>query len=336
MDLAEFVRAMPKVELHVHLEGSIRPETLLQLARRHQIELPADSVEGLRNWYVFRDFPYFVEVYVAVSRCIRTADDLELIAREFLKGQAEQNVLHTEVTYTASTIEKYAGVPWPDQREALRRAIAFGREELGITCSVILDVVRGDPPARGEEVARWAADSTDIVCALGLSGEERLSGPEPYAEAIRIAREAGLAFIPHAGETAGPESIRECLAFDPQRIGHGVRSVEDGALVALLRDRGIPLEVCPTSNVRLGVYPDLASHPLPRLLDEGCVVTMNSDDPPMFGTTITDEWLRCAEAYDFSPDILYTLTMNAANAALLPTEVKVDLRRRIREGWPEE
>ncbi|CAN5511720.1 adenosine deaminase [soil metagenome] len=336
MDLAAFVRAMPKVELHVHLEGSIRPETLLQLAKRNGITLPADSVEGLRGWYVFRDFPHFVEVYVAVSKCIRTADDLGLIAREFLKGQAEQNVLHSELTYTASTIEKYAGVPWSEQAEALRGALAFGREELGVSCKIILDIVRGDPPERGEEVARWAVEAKDIVGALGLSGEERLEGPEAYAAAIKIAKDGGLAFIPHAGETVGPESIRRCLPYDPLRIGHGVRAVEDGTLVARLRALGIPLEVCPSSNVCLDVYPSLESHPLPRLLDGGCLVTINSDDPPMFDTSITDEWLRCAEAFDLTPDILYSLTLNAVNASLLTSDEKGKLRKRVQAEWPEE
>ncbi|RYG38012.1 adenosine deaminase [bacterium] len=336
MTLETLVRKMPKVELHVHLEGSIRPETVLELARRNNVALPADTVEDLREWYDFRDFPHFVEVYVEVSKCIRTADDLELIAREFLKGQADQNVLHTEVTYTASTIEKYAAIPWPEQRDALRRAIAFGKEELGVTCRVVLDVVRGDSPERGEEVARWALDATDIVVALGLSGEERLGGPEEYASAIEIALDGGLAFVPHAGETVGPESIRACLPFRPARIGHGVRAIDDGKLVAELRDKGIPLEVCPTSNVRLGVYPSLEEHPFPRLMDEGCFVTINSDDPPMFGTSITNELLRSAETFELSPDILYTLTMNAVHASLLPVAEKNELRRRIRQEWPED
>ncbi|RYG46674.1 adenosine deaminase [bacterium] len=336
MSLEKLVREMPKVELHVHLEGSIRPETVLELARRNGVSLPANTVDGLREWYTFRDFPHFVEVYVAVSKCIRTADDLELIAREFLKGQAEQNILHSEVTYTASTIEKYAGIPWADQRDALRRAVAFGEEELNVSCRFILDIVRQDSAERGEEIARWALDAPDLVVALGLSGEERLGKAEDHGSAIRKAKEGGLAFVPHAGETVGPESIRDCLPFGPARIGHGVRAVEDGKLVAELRDRGIPLEVCPTSNVRLGVFSSLEEHPFPRLLDEACVVTINSDDPPMFGTTLSEEFLRCAETFDLSPDILYTLTMNAVNASLLSPEEKNALRRRVREEWPDE
>lgn len=330
-----FVRQMPKVELHVHLEGSIRPETVLKLAQRHDIQLPANTLDGLRDWYVFRDFPHFVEVYVAVSKCIRTPEDVELIAREFLEGQAEQNVLHTEVTYTASTIEKFAGIPWNEQKDALRRAIEYGERALGVSMRVILDIVRGDPGERGAQVAEWAIDGHgEVVCALGLAGIERAVPADTYAGAYRMAKAAGVPFIPHAGETRGADSIREVLdAADPVRIGHGVRCLEDSGVVRELRDRAIPLEVCPTSNLRLGVVPSFEAHMLPQLLDEGLVVTINSDDPPMFNTTITEELRRSAEAFDLNEDILWSLSLNAANAALLPDDRKRDLVRRLREGF---
>ena len=331
MTPAEFPHAMPKVELHVHLEGSIRPETVLKLAERNGVALPADTVEGLRAWYAFRDFPHFVEVYVAVTKCVRTPDDLELIMREFLEGQRAENVLHSEVTYTASTVETQCGIPWPDQHAALLRGIAHG-ETLGVTCGLILDIVRGDPVERAMEVAQWATTGEGVV-ALGLAGEERL-GTRPYAPAVALAAERGLPWVPHAGETTGPETIRECLAIgSPRRVGHGVRAVEDARLVAELRDRGIPLEVCPTSNVALGVVPSLAEHPLPRLMDEGVAVTVNSDDPPMFGTTLSDEFARCGETFEFDADIFYSLTMNAVNAALVSDARRAELRTAVREGF---
>lgn len=326
---------MPKVELHVHLEGSIRPETVLKLAKRHEITLPADTVEGLSEWYRFRNFPHFVEVYVAVSQCVKTADDLELIAREFLEGQAAQNILHSEVTFTASTIEKYAGIPWEDQHAALKRAIEYGEKELGVSMALILDIVRGDSAERGVEVAKWAISGFgEGVCALGLAGEEEIVPATTYAEAFRLAHEAGVPIIPHAGETKGAESIRETLdATQAIRIGHGVRVLEDRNLTREIRDRQIPLEVCPSSNVCLGVVPSLAEHPLPKLLDEGLYVTINSDDPPMFGTTLSDEFFRCAEAFDLSEDILWSLTLNAARAARLSDERKKGLIERLREGF---
>ena len=334
MDLREFCQRMPKVELHVHLEGSIRPETVLKLAERNNVALPANTVEGLAEWYTFRDFPHFVDVYVAVSKCIRTADDLEFVAREFLEGQADQNVLHTEITFTASTIEKYAGIPWEEQFKALGRARAYGEKELGVTCGYIIDIVRGDPAERGLEVAQWALAGREYgVCALGLSGEERF-GSDAYREAYDLARSEGLPIAAHAGETKGAESIREiCSLTDPERIGHGVRILEDPKLTREFFLNQKPLEVCPTSNIRLGVFSALSDHPLPRMLDEGLYVTLNSDDPPMFGTTLTDEFIRCAEAFDFSEDILWTLTHNAAKAAFLPAEQRSELVQNVREEF---
>lgn len=327
---------MPKVELHVHLEGSIRPETVLKLAKRHAIPVPADTVEGLTAWYSFRDFPHFVEVYVGVSQCIRTPEDLELVAREFLDGQAAQNVLHSEVTYTASTIEKHAGIPWQDQLEALGRAKVYGEKELGISCGYILDIVRGDPPERGLEVAKWAAKGREFgVCALGVAGEERL-GSAQYARAFDLARAEGLPVAAHAGETCGPESVRLiCELTDPERIGHGVRILEDPQLTREFVHSQKTLEVCPTSNVSLGVFPSLEAHPFARMLDEGLCVTLNSDDPPMFGTTITDEFVRCAQTFDLSTDILWTLTLNAARASFLPENQRRELQERLREGFRE-
>lgn len=328
---------MPKVELHVHLEGSIRPETVLKLAKRHGISLPADSLEGLREWYAFRDFPHFVEIYVAISKCVRTPEDVELIAREFLEGQAEQNVLHSEVTYTAATLEKHVGIPWPDQHAALKRAIAYGEKELGISMGLILDIVNGDTVERAMTVAEWAVGAHgDGVCALGVAGIEGIGPLSKYAEAFQFARDHGVPVVAHAGETKGPESIWSALEHTGCiRIGHGVRCLEDPALVDELRKRQIPLEVCPSSNVCIGVFPSFAAHPLPMLLDEGLYVTLNSDDPPMFGTTLTDEFHRCAEAFAFNEDIFWTLTLNAARAALLSEDEKRALIERLRNGFSE-
>jgi adenosine deaminase len=330
-----FIEQMPKVELHVHLEGAIRPETLLKLGQRNGVELPADDVEGLQSWYTFRDFPHFVEIYVQASKCIRTAEDIELIAKEFLDGQKAQNVLHTEATYTARTIEKYAKISFEDQLAALQSAIKYGRNELGISCQFIIDMVRDDEPEIGLKVAKWAVSGHGQgVCALGLAGIEGSRPARAFSEGIAYAKENGLPVVPHAGETRGPESIWDALeACDPTRIGHGVHAVEDRRLMDHLVDRGIVLEVCPSSNVCLGQYPTLAVHPLPELLNEGVQVTINSDDPPMFGTSLTEEFVRVSDEFHFGKDILFSLTMNAARASLLATEEKQNLIQCIRDGF---
>ena len=320
MSLESFIRAMPKVELHVHMEGSIRPETLLKLARRHRVKLPADTVEGLRAWYNFTDFPHFVEVYVAISNCLRSPDDIELIAREFLSGQAAQNIRYSEVTYTAITMHIQNRIPFADQLAALNRARRWAETELGVSMGLVIDIPREVRPDQGLLVADWAISGFgEGVVAFGLGGLEVGHPPEKFKAAFDRARAAGLPSVPHAGETVGPESIWGALnTLHADRIGHGVRCLEDPALVAELRARQIPLEICPTSNVCLKVAPSLTEHPLPQLLAEGLYVTLNSDDPPMFNTTLTGEYLAVVETFNFDLDTIEHLVLNGVRAALLP------------------
>jgi len=328
---------MPKVELHVHLEGSIRPETLLDLAARNEVELPARTVTELREWYAFRDFDHFVEVYLAAANCIRTPADVERIASDFLEGQAAQNVLHSEVTYTASTQRMLAGIPLDDQLEAINRARARAERDHGVTMSLTIDYPRHLDPDEFVEVAHWAVENMSRgVTALGLGGPEVGFPPGLFTRAFDVAREAGLPSVPHAGETEGPESIRGALReLDAVRIGHGVRCLEDPDLVAELRERQIPLEVCPTSNVCLGVAPSFAEHPLPHLLDAGLYVTLNSDDPPMFGTTLTDEYLEAASAFGLDRSTIQHLVLNAARATFLEAVDQQALVNRIQDGFEE-
>lgn len=335
--LAAYIRAMPKVELHVHLEGSIRPETLLELAARNGVDLPARSVEELREWYAFRDFDHFVEVYLAAAGCIQTPDDVERIAADFLDGQAEQNVLHSEVTYTASTQRMLSGIPLDDQLEAINRARARAERDRGVTMSLTIDYPRHLDPDEFVGVAHWAVDNMSRgVSALGLGGPEVGFPPGLFRRAFDVAREAGLPSVPHAGETEGAESIRGALReLDAVRIGHGVRCLEDADLVAELRERQIPLEVCPTSNVCLGVAASFADHPLPRLLDAGLYVTLNSDDPPMFGTTLTDEYLEAASAFGLGAGEVQDLVQKAAAATLLPAEDRASLLEKVTRGFVE-
>lgn len=324
MERSEFIRQMPKVELHVHLEGSVRPETLLKLARRHGVALPADTVEGIQQWYTFVDFAHFVEVYMLISECIRTAEDLELITREFLVGQAAQNIRYSEVTYTPYTHYTQKGISIDDQLTAINRARDWAEAELGVSMNLVLDIARLVTPEEGMITAEWVIEHTgNGVVALGLGGAEVGNPPEKFTAAFDRVRAAGIPSVPHAGETEGPASIWGAIrALEAIRIGHGVRCLEDPALVDYLREHQIPLEVCPSSNVCLGVAPSIEQHPLPRLLAEGLYVTLNSDDPPMFNTTLTDEYLRAASTFDLDHDTLQHLVMNAANAALLPEAKK--------------
>ena len=330
-ELDTFLRAMPKVELHVHLEGAIRPETVLTLARKNHVKLPADTVEGLRDWYRFTDFDHFVDVYLTVSSCLTSFDDIELIACEFLEGQAAQNIRHTEFTYTAWN--HYARARWSfeDQLAALNNARRWAARELGITSGIVIDIPRIVTADEGIMVADWAISGMgDGVVALGLGGPEVGNPPERYSKAFARAWDAGLPAVPHAGETVGPMSIWGALrSLKAQRIGHGVRCMEDPELVEELRRRQIPLEVCPTSNVCVGDVASMAEHPLPMLLEQGLMVTLNSDDPPMFNTTLTDEYLAVAHTFGLVETDFERLVLNAAEASLLSAADRVQLAEEI-------
>jgi adenosine deaminase len=327
--LLTFVREMPKVELHLHLGGAIQPETLLALAQRNGLTLPADTAEGLRSWYRFRDFEHFLEVYMTVVRTLRTVEDVELIAREFLKGQAAQHVLYTEISYGAHGLHRRHGLPVREQLAAIKRAIDWAGDELGVSARVILEIDRLSDPEEAVIMSSWAVEGREYgVIALALGGSETMAPASRFVKAFDRAREAGLPAVPHAGEVGGPEGIWDALReLNPARIEHGVRCLEDPALVAELRDRQIPLDVCPASNVALGVAPSLAEHPLPRLIAEGLHVTLNSDDPPMFNTTLTQEYLTCAGAFGWGADELQRLALDGVRATLLPPAQKTAMLR---------
>lgn len=328
MDIQAFIRKMPKVELHVHLEGSTQPETLLALTKKYAIPIPADDLEGVRRWFTFSDFDHFISIYLTFSACLRTPEDIEWIARQFLAGQAEQNILYTEFTYTAFAQYVASGISFEDQLSALNKAREWAQTTLGVQSNIIIDIPRVISAADGDLVSRWAVSGMGRgVVALGLGGPEVGHPAEDYTSSFAIASAAGLASIPHAGETVGPESIWGAInSLNAVRIGHGVRCLEDPALVAELREKQIPLEVCPTSNVCLKVVQDMASHPLPKLMSEGLYITINSDDPPMFNTSLTNEYLQIANVFGFGRKDLKKFVMNAVNASLLNAEEKQQLK----------
>ncbi len=337
VSLDDFICAMPKVELHVHLEGAIQPETLLRLAERNNVSLPADTIEGLRQWYTFADFGHFLKVYSVISDCICTSADIELIAREFLRGQAAQQIRYSEVVFTPYThYSSEKPILFPDQLAALGRAQEWAAEELGVGVGWVPDISRNVRPVEHSLlVADWAVSGKEFgIVGLGVGGPEVGNPPELFQAAFDRARAAGLASLPHAGETCGPESIWGAInALQAHRIGHGVRCLEDPSLLTLLRERQIPLDVSPTSNVCLGVVPTLAAHPLPRLLAEGIYVTINSDDPPMFNTTLTDEYINIAHTFGLGADLMEQLVLNAVRASLLSEPARWEMEQQYRDEF---
>lgn len=324
-NLERFVSLMPKVELHVHLEGSIQPQTLLELAHRRHIDLPASDVAGLRDWFRFRDFEHFVEIYLTCCRCLRDPEDFQLVMDQFTAEQERQNILYSEVHFTIGT-HLANGVNGEEVAQALGESIEAGRKRRGVRVRLIPDIVRDVGPERADETLEWALAARRYgVVALGLSGFES-SPDEPFAEHFEVAEAEGLHRVAHAGEHEGPETIRSVLdVCRVERIGHGIRAVDDPELVAELADRGIPLEICPTSNVCLGAVPEIAAHPFDHLYRAGIVTTVNSDDPPQFETDLNREYVELAAAFGYGAGELTGFAWNALQAAFLTEEARQEL-----------
>jgi aminodeoxyfutalosine deaminase len=328
VSLLSYVQAAPKAELHVHLEGAIQPETLLTLAQRNGIELPANTIEGVRSWIAYRDFDHFIELFRAACRCLRTAEDYELAAYDLGADLARQGVRYAEVTFSASVHHRF-GVPQAAYFDGLARGRERARADFGIELTWIFNIVRAWKYR--EAVAPLADHTTEVsidgkeigVVALGLAGAEAGAPPEPFAPWFERARAAGLHSAPHAGEHAGPESVWGAIrALGAKRIGHSVRAVEDPALVAYLARERIPLDVCPLSNVRLGVAPSMERHPLPDLLEAGVVMTVNSDDPSLFNTSLADDYATLVEPFGLSVTQIDEIVLNGFRSSFLPPERK--------------
>jgi aminodeoxyfutalosine deaminase len=285
----------PKVELHVHLEGAIRPATLLAIARRNGVPLPADDEQGINELYRFRDFAHFIEVWILTTNVLREADDFRAIVVDYAREAAGQGAVYLEAIF--SPIERVArGIRWADLFEGYCDGAAQAEEQYGVTVRLTPDLYRGADPGVAQEAARWAVRYRDRgVVGLGLGGLETATPADVYAEAFAIAHDGGLGAVPHAGESAGPDSIRATMAaLGADRLRHGIRAVDDPDLLAQLAERQIVLDVCLTSNLRTKVVPDLSAHPLPQLIAAGVQCSISTDDPAMFNTDLgTEHRIAC-------------------------------------------
>ncbi|GIJ11745.1 adenosine deaminase [Micromonospora andamanensis] len=318
-DLRTFIAGLPKVELHVHHVGSASPRIVAELAARHEgrSPVPADP-QLLADYFVFRDFAHFIELYLSVVDLIRDPDDVWILTHEVARELARQQVRYAELTVTPYSHVR-RGIPAPAFCEAIEDARKRAAADFGIELRWCFDIPGEAGLPAAEETLRIALDERpDGLISFGLGGPE-VGVPRPqFKPYFDQARAAGLRSVPHAGETTGPQTIWDALhELGAERIGHGISAAQDPRLLSYLAERRIALEVCPTSNVRTRAVADIDEHPLRRLVDAGVLVTINSDDPPMFGTTLDDEYAVAARLLDVGPEGVAELARNAVSASFL-------------------
>ena len=316
---------MPKVEIHVHLEGATDAATVWKLAKRNKVTLPAATLEEWQGMYAFRDFDHFLDIYLLATQCMQTVDDFAFMLNRFLAEQARQNVRYCEVFLSASFIlDKF---PQDEVIAVFAEGIKRGKEKYDIGLCFIPDIARHIPETR-YRVLDFILEGrdADVFIGLGLGGPEVGYPPELFTDVYEEARRQRLHVVAHAGEVVGPESVWGALnKLKVERIGHGVRSVDDPKLLEYLAETQIPLEVCPQSNYRLKVTPLDEPHQIRKLVDAGVRCTVNSDDPPMFSTDLTSEYLLLAKQ-GFSWIELWQLNRNALEASFLSEAEKVKYR----------
>ncbi len=313
----------PKVELHVHLEATVRPETLLEIARRNDFALPADTPEGIRDLYRYRNFDHFIEVWILTTNALQTADDFRQVVVDYAAEAKKHGALYIEGIF--SPIERtWRGVSWDDLFSGYCDGAQEARELHGVEVLLTPDVTRGAPVEDGFELVRQAAKYKERgIAGIGLGGEEALYPPEKFTDVFALVREEGFGSVPHAGEVAGPESVRGALdALHADRVRHGIRAVEDPALLEELAERRVVLDVTPLSNLRTGVVPSLGEHPLPELLAAGIPCTVSTDDPEMFDTDLTREY-DAVLSIGIDPKTLYAA---GVEGALCSDETRARLR----------
>jgi aminodeoxyfutalosine deaminase len=314
----------PKIELHVHLEGTVRAPTLLEVARRNGVALPADSVEGLARLYEFRDFTHFIEVWQLTTGALRTDRDFRQVVADYAAEAAGHGAVYLEGIFSpAEPVGR--GASWEEVFTGYCDGAQEASEAHGVQVRLTPDIPRGYPMEAAELTARYAVAYADRgVVGLGLGGPEAEYPPERYAAVFARAREGGIGSVPHAGEVAGPASIRGALdALHADRLRHGIRAADDPGLVRELADRGVVLDVCPVSNLRTGAVGALADHPLPGLVSAGVRCSVSTDDPAMFGTDLSSDYAVAAQL-GVPPQACYQAGLHGA---LCDPDTRAELER---------
>jgi adenine deaminase len=324
----ELIAALPKAELHLHLEGTLEPEMLFDLAQRNRTKLSYESVEAVRDAYKFSRLQDFLDIYYAGTAVLQTERDFHDLALAYFRRARADNVRHVEAFFDPQAHTE-RGIPIAAVMAGFLQAVDDAADS-GVSVYLIPCFLRHLPEQAAlstlEELAPWL----DRITAVGLDSSEAGYPPRNFKRVFDRARAAGLKVVAHAGEEGPPEYVREALQLlKVDRIDHGNRSLEDPDLVAELRERAIPLTVCPLSNLRLAVVGDLRQHPLPRMLEAGLKVTINSDDPAYFGGYVNDNYREVAEAVGLSADDIVKLARNSFEASFLPSDCKQEYDAKV-------
>jgi adenosine deaminase len=323
------MRDLPKIELHLHLEGAAPPGFVRALAAEKKTDI--SGIFDARGHYAYRDFDDFLKVYEAATSVLTTPRDYARLTRTVLEQLAAQGVIYAETFLSPDFCGGGDQAAWREYLAAIAEAAAEAERVDGIVLKGIVTCIRHFGPERARAPARCAAETMgDFLTGFGMAGAESVGAPKDYLWAFDCAREAGLRLTCHAGEWGGPDSVRAAVRdLGVERIGHGVRAIEDLALVDDLAERGIVLEVCPGSNIALGIYPDWRSHPICWLHERGVKVTVSTDDPPFFHTTMTREYELLAEAFDWDRAEFLALNRVAAEAAFCDAATRDRLLKRL-------
>jgi adenosine deaminase len=320
---------LPKIELHLHLEGAAPPALIRDMAKRKSVDLSGIFDEG--GNYRFGDFAQFLKVYEAATSVLTTPEDYHRLTLAVLEQSAANGVIYSETFLSPDFCGGRDIGAWREYLHAIREAAEMAERDAGITLRGIITCIRHFGPEKARQTALCAADTAgDWLTGFGIAGEERAGKPADFVWAFDCAREAGLGITAHAGEWGGPDSVRDALAaFRPTRIGHGVRAIEDLALVDHLAEQGIVLEVCPGSNIALGLYPDWRAHPIAELDRRGVKVTVSTDDPPFFHTTMAREYDRLHGAFDWDEGQFARLNRTALDAAFCDGDTRARIRKKL-------
>ena len=325
MNPSAIIRALPKLEQHIHIIGSTQPETLLWLIQDSGVKSDLKTTEDIKKHYRYTDFSHFIRVYSSVNDIVTKESQYEFITYEMLKNEKTCNVHHVEAIWSAYDHMR-RGLDYSKMLDSINAGIRQAGKDFGVSCTIRVDLVRNYGPQIGVMLLNRIKEKGENIVAVDIGGSENNYPPEPYEDVFRMAREQGLHLVAHAGEAAGSESVRGAVEhLKVERIGHGVTAARDQETILLLKSQNVAVECCPISNLRTGAIKSIREHPIREFIQNGLKVSLNSDDPPMFETDMNNEFLMLSKELEFTPRELANISLNSVDTAFLPQVAKREL-----------